>query len=576
LDKYGLHGCGGDLGPPETLAFYARAHGVPLERLLNELREASTLPTASAPKVRPRLEDILYRRFFKAGIFFTLTAGATWGAYLLLRIAFARSFTALPINEVNAHGHAQIFGWVGMFVMGFAYQAFPRFRHMRLRLPAVANLSFFLMVAGVALATASEALLKRNAALAYLGLVGGGLEIVAALLFALVMLATLLPITKPMPAYEAYILASLFWFVAQTIASAAYFWATARAPTREALLGLISTYQAPLRDLQIHGFAMLMILGVSQRFLPGMYGLPQPSQRLAWTALPLLQAAILGEAAGFVAFRLTGRIEYAEVLGGSILVLAATVATLTSKFGLFRRCAESDRGLKFIRTAYLWLWVSFALLVAMPIYLRLSGQEFSHAYFGATRHAITVGFISMMIVGVASKVVPTLLGVDVRKLNPLWPTFALLNTGCMLRVVFQVLTDFWPGAFAIAGVSGVLEVSGLAIWGLGLWALMNRQTLAAVRRLAAEDLTQENTVAEVLEAIPQSEKVFVGYGFTAVQNPVLRRTLARSITLGQACRMKGLDAGEFLKAIREAANVLESAGTGVSAPGGSAQAATTH
>ena len=40
---------------------------------------------------------------------------------------------------------------------------------------------------------------------------------------------------------------------------------------------------------------------------------------------------------------------------------------------------------------------------------------FSHAYYGAIRHAITVGFVSLMIVGVASKVTPTLNGIPTRK-----------------------------------------------------------------------------------------------------------------------------------------------------------------
>ena len=44
----------------------------------------------------------------------------------------------MPLHEVNAHGHAQIFGWVALFIMGFAYQAFPRFRHTRLWRPALA------------------------------------------------------------------------------------------------------------------------------------------------------------------------------------------------------------------------------------------------------------------------------------------------------------------------------------------------------------------------------------------------------------------------------------------------------
>src|SRR5690606_5695480 len=52
LDRYGLRGCGGPLGPSESLRFFARAHGVPLDRLLRELRTpvttAAAAPTASA------------------------------------------------------------------------------------------------------------------------------------------------------------------------------------------------------------------------------------------------------------------------------------------------------------------------------------------------------------------------------------------------------------------------------------------------------------------------------------------------------------------------------------------------
>jgi hypothetical protein len=88
---------------------------------------------------------------------------------------------------------------------------------------------------------------------------------------------------------------------------------------------------------------------------------------------------------------------------------------------------------------------------------------FSHAYYGAARHAITVGFVSLMIVGVAAKVVPTLNGVNTRDLSPLWGPFVLINAGCLLRVTGQTLTDFTPAAF-LAGVVG-FGVTGLAQWG---------------------------------------------------------------------------------------------------------------
>ena len=88
---------------------------------------------------------------------------------------------------------------------------------------------------------------------------------------------------------------------------------------------------------------------------------------------------------------------------------------------------------------------------------------------------VFVGFISMMIVGVAAKFVPVFTGVDGRTLTQLWAPFILLNTGCTLRVVFQTLTDFTPAAFPLAGISGLLEVTALTLWGVHLARLMLRE-----------------------------------------------------------------------------------------------------
>lgn len=195
LDRYGLEGRGGPEGPPETVAFFARAHGVEPDRLLAELRPAARAPrrkpetcagaqspagsqSGSESAYRAGRSDTIYRRFFLAGIVATLTAGSAWGAVLLLRLGQARSFSALGVHDVNAHGHAQIFGWVGLFVMGFAYQAFPRFRHTRLAWPALAAASFWIMLLGLVLRTASEAL-GRPGGFPVWGAAGGGLELLA-------------------------------------------------------------------------------------------------------------------------------------------------------------------------------------------------------------------------------------------------------------------------------------------------------------------------------------------------------------------------------------------------------------
>jgi hypothetical protein len=64
--------------------------------------------------------------------------------------------------------------------------------------------------------------------------------------------------------------------------------------------------------------------------------------------------------------------------------------------------------------------------------------------------------------------------VDSSRVNALWGPFILLNVGCAGRVVLQILTDFIPRvAFPLVGVTGFIEVTALAWWGVELWHTMN-------------------------------------------------------------------------------------------------------
>lgn len=565
LDRYGLKGCGGSEGPRESLGFFARAHDVPLDRLLSELRAAldSGPDSPAAEDSAPSLADAIYRPFFTAGILAVLTAGAAWGAYLLLRIGWGGTFTAVGVHEVNAHGHAQIFGWVGLFVMGFAYQAFPRFKHTALSHPRLAYLSLVLMLAGLAARSVLQPLAPHHPALTVPAVASAGLEVLAVVLFAGIVLATFRASGKPLAVHDGYILASLAWFVVQAIYEAVYLAATLPA-TGPALIDLVATWQAPLRDLQIHGFAMLMILGVSQRFFHPVYGLPAPNARVSLWALAALNLAVVGEAAGLVLMRRHGH-AWAALWYGSVLLLAGAVAVLVAGWRIFSPAPDADRSLKFLRAAYVWLFVSLAALVFLPAYQYVllpqlaPGSEaarigFSHAYYGAVRHAITVGFVSLMIVGVAARVVPTLRGVDARTLSPLWVPFLLLNAGCTLRVVAQTATDFTAGAFPVAGVSGLLEVLALALWGGHLLLLMARRQPAFACHSAAGDapVTAADPVASVLARDPQLLPIFLAHGFRPLANPLARRTLARHVTLGQACRLTGVAVEPFLAALNAA------------------------
>ena len=81
----------------------------------------------------------------------------------------------------------------------------------------------------------------------------------------------------------------------------------------------------------------------------------------------------------------------------------------------------------------------------------------------------------MMIMGVAARVVPILAGVDARKLSNLWGPFLLITLGASGRVLLQIATDFVPNsAYPLVGLTGFIEVTALAWWGIGLWRVMNQ------------------------------------------------------------------------------------------------------
>jgi hypothetical protein len=191
-------------------------------------------------------------------------------------------------------------------------------------------------------------------------------------------------------------------------------------------------------------------------------------------------------------------------------------------------------------------------------WLSSSGQEavdmsFSHAYYGAIRHAITVGFISLTILGMAAKVVPTLKGVDLRNLSGLWLPFVLVNVGCAMRVGFQVMTDLWGQAYPIAGVSGILEVTGIAIWGVHLWRIMNRSEEVLAMRSSNAPITQDEMIASIVDRYPETLPILLDKGFTPLENPMLRKTLARTVSLRAAARIKDLDPDDLVEELNEAA-----------------------
>jgi hypothetical protein len=132
-----------------------------------------------------------------------------------------------------------------------------------------------------------------------------------------------------------------------------------------------------------------------------------------------------------------------------------------------------------------------------------------------------------------------------------------LNLGNVTRVTFQIATDFSPTAYRIMGISGFIEVVALSLWGYELFANMRTgrelENDSSWRKSFGQtvEIAPKTKVGDVLACYPQSLDVFVRRGFTLLRNPVLRKTMARAITIEQACRRENVDINELLNELRQ-------------------------
>ncbi len=474
FDRHGLHGCGGEHGPAEPLEFFARVHQVDLEALLKDLNTEIERPGNEPFVYHETLADYIYRRFFKSAIAIVLSLGGLWGVISLMQISLGKELlqpALLP--AIHAHAHAMIFGWVGLFVMGFAYQSFPRFKVTTLWKPQWANLTLYLMLGGILLRAAAD-LLQHGLWALTLGGISVAAELTAISLFLTIILKTAHQSVSPHNPYETFIIAALAWFLIQAVFDGFFFFAEATAVNLQQTVFRTALLDAPLRDVQLFGFAALIIAGVSQRFVPVVYGLGQPRHDRQKLIFWLMNGSLLLDVGSYLGVILTGNPVWAIPLELSYILMALWAILLAIQLRIFTRATQPDRSWKFIRAAYVWLLVAMIMLPFLMPYGMLTGKGFSHAFWGAHLHAFTVGFVSMMIVGVSSRVVPILAGIDSKQLSYLWGPFILLNVGCAGRVLLQVLTDWTPNtAYSLIGISGVLELGALAWWGIGLWHVMN-------------------------------------------------------------------------------------------------------
>ncbi|MBM4053102.1 MAG: DUF1858 domain-containing protein [Planctomycetes bacterium] len=559
FDTYGIM-CGGDSLPNKPISFFAKMHNVNPAILIEDLQkliDGKEVENDEVSLIKPQTEHI-YEFFIKTSIIIVLTTGCLYGASMLAYMAYKRSFLSVPWVLLETHGDTQVYGWVGLFIMGISFFALPRFWNSILYCTQLAYKSFFLMVAGITLSFVFKTLSYYSGVfiLRIPVFIGLSLQAASIAIFIYVLCRTYFSSEKrDYEVYEGFILSSFLWFFFQAFAFAVLNFHYCIVNNSE----IPEYFKDPIRHIQIVGFSCLVIIGIFTKTLPIFLGIQVPNKKNSAYVLYLLNFSI---ALRVISEFYTG---YTHSFYGFFTAISC-ISGLLEAFGIFlfiynlnlfdkRKLVQSKVKIptgfrKYIRAALFWLFVSETSFLTFTIYETLAGEEVSHAFFGAYRHAIFVGFISMMIIGCASKMIPLSKGVKLYSQKLLNVTFFLIMLGCIFRVVTQPVSfHLNPQFYSMLGVSGFIEYAAIFFFSINVW-----RTLKSEREESAEQIISASAATNVYQLIkqyPQTLDILIGYGFKQLRNPVLRNTLARTISLGQAVQIVPVNLEDLLKDLND-------------------------
>lgn len=134
----------------------------------------------------------------------------------------------------------------------------------------------------------------------------------------------------------------------------------------------------------------------------------------------------------------------------------------------------------FLRIAYV------SLVIASLLGCLAALEDRSGGLWGASRHALTVGVVAVMVFTIGQRVLPAFCGMRLlwSKELMIW-SLALLNLGCLLRVSMEPLAYEldWQIAWKLLPVSAVIELTAVTLFAVNLvGTLMHRP--AHLRRLS--------------------------------------------------------------------------------------------
>jgi hypothetical protein len=473
-------------------------------------RDRESKPPFPDPLPERRLARLL-AAFILSGLFFMAAPGTLLGVWNLLGISSRRELAAISTAWIQAHGHAQFFGWVGSFIIGISLYTLPKFRGAATRSIPLGWAMWAIWSAAVALRWIAgvQSTVHPNSFRA-----SAGCELLVAAL--LLWQCSAPPRSQRQPRLW---VAPVFTGFAGLLAALAWqLWLTLRPFTAPALP---AAEDRTLISLAIWMFAYPMVLGYSIKFFPGLLGTAAADAGALRVALLLLAPAAAGFVLGWNVFAAAAT-TWSVALAWCCLRLFEATAGKPKLTGVYARYPQ------FSRMAYLWVGVASLLGfgVARP------------GMLGASRHAFTVGFLATLIFSIGPRILPSFLNS-----RELWSprlmrwSLLLITAGCTLRVICEPLAygGIFEPAWKILPVSALAELTAVVLFGMNLAMSLATPVPSWFGRKQVND---RMSVYWLISSYPGTRRLLIENGLVTLARA---GTVPKSLSLREAALADGAD-----------------------------------
>jgi len=420
-------------------------------------RPSSLSPAEIMDIARARESSLsrLLMAYISSGLVFMLLPGTFLGVWNLLQISGRESAASVSPAWLQAHGHAQVFGWIGSFIWGIGFYSIPKMRGATKPAFSAAWACWAMWTIGVAMRWAANV---YNWQWRLLLPLSGILELAAFLIF-FKAVSQHRPEDSGKDRLEPWIWVVISASTGLMLALIANLAACVYLAFRGASPALPHSLDQRYLVLVAWGFLVPFVWGFSTKWMTVFLGLKPLRPRLLVSALVVNFAGVVLTLVGWGT----------EATGLFVVSTALAIAALRM-FEPARQEAKT-RGVRpsfpfFVRMAYGWLLVGALLGVGAALW------DSSGGIWGASRHALTVGFIAMMVFCVGQRILPAFAGMRL-----LWSTrlmfagLVLLTIGCTLRVSSEVLAyqEYANWAWSVLPVSALLELAGISAFAMNIF-----------------------------------------------------------------------------------------------------------